>query len=500
MLKQTRPKKWISLALAVGLAVPAGTLVQSGAAKAEEPGLSKNEISLIQLFEILRDIHWGNIGEDALMRGAVKGMLDELKDPYTAYFTQEEYQDFLDSINQRYAGIGVALGQDSSGLFVKEVYSSTPAETAGLKEGDRIVSIDGLETEGRQFEQIAERIRGREGTSVTLRIQRAGRSPFDVTVVRKAIELPSLTSKLLDAETGYIRILSFTERVDQDFALALADLQRKGIKTLVLDLRGNGGGYLAGSLRIADKFLHEGVIVTIKQRGVEQTILADLEGVDLPLAVLIDRDSASAAELLAGALQANKRAKLVGERSFGKGVMQHSGIVLENGAIIKVTDGQFYFSDGSSPQGNGLTPDVPVSKRDLQLPVAVGTVHPERKKSVQFDLVNGRTYVNRIEIPKQTVLTKGGKRYIPLRFTLEVLGSAIQWNPEDESITFRYKGRDVKLLTGSGTMTVNGQAVAIEEPFVLEDGVTYLSTAAVEDALAPDRFADGANSVELEDF
>ncbi|WP_018132123.1 S41 family peptidase [Effusibacillus pohliae] len=491
-------KKWTAAVLAAGLAVPAGAAVFPASVLAEEQSISKNEATLFQVFETLRDLHWSNIGENKLLRGAVQGMLDALNDPYSEYFTAEEYQEFVNAINQSYAGIGIRLGQDESGYLVDEVFPSSPAVSAGLKKGDRILAIDGHDTKGKPIQEVSGWIRGQAGSAVTLTIERAGQNPFSVTVTRRAITLPAVTSTLLDPETGYIRILSFSESAGQEFDLALADLQRKGIKSLVLDVRGNGGGLLDSAVHIADRFLREGLIVQLKERQSEQQINADLEGVDLPVAVLVDQGSASASELLAGALQANHRAKLIGQRTYGKGVMQR-GMQLANGDILKLTVGQFYFADGSSPQGSGLKPDRSVAIKELQVPVALETLHPERSKAVRFDLTNQKTYVNQVEVAGQKTIVKNGKRYVPLRFVLEALGSEVTWNPQERSILFQYKGRNYKLSVSNDVLSVNGQDLQINTPFFIESGVSYLSIEAVQAALQPNRLSISPDSIEIAD-
>lgn len=454
--------------------------------------------TLLQLFETIRDYHWSNVDEDKLLSGAVEGMLNVLNDPYTEYFTAEEYQQFIGNINQSYAGIGIRIAQDEHGYLMEEVFSGSPAEAAGLKKGDRILQVNGQSITNQPLSVVSGSLRGKEGTTVTMQVERSGQAPFSVNVTRKAISLPSLTSSLLDSETGYIRILSFSDTVANEFDLALADLQRKGIRSLVVDVRGNGGGLMNASLHIADRFLTNGTIIQLKSRDMEESVTADVEGVDLPLAILIDRNSASASELLAGSLKANHRAKLVGETSFGKGVFQ-GGQELPNGDILKMTLGQFYFADGSSPQKVGIKPDVSLRNEALQLPAAVKLLHPERHVNIKFDTKTQTAYVNQQAISGQSTFLKDGVRYVPLRFTLEALGTEVTWNPADSSISFIYEGRSIKLMMQTGTMEVYGQLVpGLKSPLVVEEGVSYLSPQAVKEALHPDHLTVG-DTVEIED-
>lgn len=499
MRKHAPLHKWLSALLVIGLAVPGAVLsVPEAGMAAETNAYSDKEVSLMQLFELIRDYHWEKVDESTLLRGAVQGMLDTLNDPYSDYFTADEYQSFINTINQTYAGIGVRLGQDEQGYFAEEVFSGSPAESVGMKKGDRILSVEGHDIKGQPFDEVGGWLRGTEGTSVILKVQRAGQPDFTLTIMRKAITLPSLTSKLLDPETGYIRILSFSETVGNEFDLALADLQRMGIKSLVLDVRGNGGGFMPAAVHIADRFLTDGLIASVKYRGGEDRIPADVEGVQLPVTILIDGGSASAAEFLAGSLRANKRAQLVGDRSFGKGVIQQI-IPLQNNDYLKLTTEQFYFADGTSPQTIGLKPDVTIRNEELQLPVAVQMLHPERQKSVKFDLANRKTYVDSVELSNQKPLVKDTLSYVPLRFTLEALGSEVTWSPEDWSISFRYEGRSVKLMMRTGDMTIDGQPVMLNHPLLVEDGTSYLSLDALKAALHPDVLSNQADQIEIAD-
>jgi carboxyl-terminal processing protease len=319
-----------------------------------------------------------------------------------------------------------------------------------------------------------------------------------VTVIRKEIKLPAVTSSLLDKETGYIRILSFSETAGEEFDLELAKLQRQGIRTLVIDLRGDGGGIMDSALHIADRFLSSGLIVQLKERQSEYRINADPESVDMPLAILIDGGSASASELLAGSLQANKKAKLVGQRSFGKGVSQ-TAMQLKNGDFLKFTFGQFFFADGTSPQGKGLKPDVTIGIPELQTAAAIQAVHPERGKSVRFDLTNQKMFVGETEVPNRKIRSKNGQIYLPLRVVVEGFGSEVMWNPNEQTVSFHYKDRFSKLSAATGSMVVNDQKVDRIEPFFVEEGVSYISLEALQDALHPETVRKTANLIEISD-
>ncbi|MBL0385477.1 PDZ domain-containing protein [Tumebacillus sp. ITR2] len=454
------------------MTVLAGALLLSPVSSASAAVDPKNLDTLTKIYSLLVDDHFTHPDQEKLLKAAVSGMLNELNDPFTNYFTPQEYQQFVDAIQQAYAGIGVLLehSDDGQALVVKEVYAGTPAEQGGLQVGDRIVQVGDTAAAPSTLDQLADLLRGLPNTTVTFRIVRGTEAPKSVTLTREAIELPMVAQKDLGNGTGYIRIYSFGDRTTQEYAKALSDLQEKGAKRLVLDLRGNGGGLVKSALEIADSLLTKGIILQMHEDGNIVSFDADAAGDDqLPVTVLIDRHSASASEILAGALQKNGRAKLVGETSYGKGTMQEP-VELPNGGYIKVSIDQWMLADGTTPDHVGLTPDVRMTRPESFLNAALGVLEPDHEQSVVFDSKD-----NTIPAP----LTLDGQVYLPLRYTVEMLGAPVTWVAEQDQVTFTLQGHQATVRLADGVVTVDGTQLS-GHPLRVIDGTSYLSVDALK--------------------
>ncbi len=304
--------------------------------------------------------------------GAIQGLVASYGDPYTVFFPPKEAAAFSDNISGSFAGIGVEIGVKNKVLTVIAPLKGTPAATAGLKAGDIITAIDGVSTDGVSIDEAVSKIRGPAGTAVDLTIIRGG-SSFDVKIVRETIQVPE-TSDGLDAASGvyHIALYEFTANSASLFDQALARFRASGSKKLIIDLRGNPGGYLDSAVDIASHFLPKGAtVVTEDFDGKEPNqVHTSLGYGDIPsgtkVAVLIDGGSASASEILAGALQDNHAATIIGTRSFGKGSVQ-TLIPLDGGAL-KVTVARWITPAGHWIMGNGITPDivVPITEADIK--------------------------------------------------------------------------------------------------------------------------------------
>lgn len=481
-------KKWVMiplllLALAFASPVWAATTAQT-----------EHEEALLDAFQLLRDLHVQKVDEETLIRAAVQGMLNELNDPYTEYFTAEEYQEFIDGINQKYAGVGMRLREENGAFYVDEVFPNTPAEKAGIKPNDRIVAVDGKSVKGEEIGTVSGWIRGNEGTSVTITFERKGvKNPFNIKLVRAPIQLPTITSSM-EGKTGYIRIYSFSDNVGWEFQAHLASLIQKGASSLILDLRGNSGGFLDGAISVADQFLKEGLILKVQSRSHSQEYRADSKGNDLPLVVLIDQNSASASEVVAGALQANKRALLIGSRSYGKGVVQQS-YQLTNEHVLKLTVSQYYLANGQSPHKTGLTPDIPVLTKPLQMPIALLHLAGTTERKLVFSLADRTMTLNQYKVEDQPVIKENGKYYIPLRATLEALGDAVVWDEKAKEIKVEHQGQTFQMNPQFNRIKRDGKNLPLNKPLLQRDGTVYLSLEAVKAVLKPDELNLTSSSI-----
>lgn len=314
------------------------------------------------------------VDDDELLRGAIDGMLNRL-DPYSTYFSESEYEEFEKRTEGQFSGVGVQVATPPGvGLVIVSPIEGTPAFRAGLRAGDRITHVDGDKTSGMPLDQCVKRISGEAGTQVTLTIVRPGiEEPFDVTITRGVVNVPSVRGwartgdwqwdYVIDPEyhIGYVRILSFEGHTDEQFHQIMKELfQVHGLKGLVIDVRDNPGGLLDVVVRIANRFLDEGTIVSTKGRQApEHPYVASREGTypDIPLAILVNGGSASASEILAGALRDHHRGTVVGEKTFGKGSVQKILQVENNNGKIKLTTEYYYLPSGERIHGKGITPD-----------------------------------------------------------------------------------------------------------------------------------------------
>lgn len=328
-----------------------------------------NYASVNEVYDVLRKGYDGKLDQAKLLDGMKEGMAEATGDPYTEYFTANEYKKFDEQLNGAgFSGIGAELGLDKDrNLIVVSPISGMPAEKAGLRAKDIIAEIDGKTTTGVSIDEAVTKIRGKKGTTVKLRLVRNKAQAIDVEITRDDIKVPSVESRQLDDGTGYMRITTFGDNTGRVAKEQAQELNDKGVKKIVLDLRGNPGGVVDSSIEVASLWLPKGTLVMQEKRDntIIKTYTANgdniLEGI--PTVVLIDEGSASASEIVAGALHDNKAAKLLGLKSYGKGVVQ--GIEpLDNGAQLKVTVARWYRPNGGNIDKKGIEPDQKVTLSD----------------------------------------------------------------------------------------------------------------------------------------
>ena len=318
--------------------------------------------------------------------GAIRGSLAALNDPYTVFVEPQSHQREREDLQGSFGGIGVNMRRNPQGDLVFTPLPDSPAARAGVQDGDVLLTVDSKPiTSSMSFDDIAALVRGKVGTQVTIIVRRASvDAPLSFTITRQVIETPSVESRILDnaPQIGYIAINRFTERSGDEVNRAVTDLRQKGAQKLILDLRDNGGGLLGSAVDVSSQFLEEGKVVLYeKQKNQpEQTFKTKGGGaaLDLPLVVLINHGTASASEIVSGALRDNQRAVLIGEKTFGKGSVQHI-YDLKDGSSLHVTAAEWFTSNHHQLTGNGLAPDVTVARsnediaagRDPQLDQAV---------------------------------------------------------------------------------------------------------------------------------
>ena len=335
---------------------------------------AENQRLLGTFFEVFRFVQENYVDEskvaaDNLVEGAMRGMFEALDDPHSAYLSPEEMRDLDDTTMGRFGGVGLIISKIDRGVEVVSPIEGTPAYRAGVNAGDVIVAVDGQSVVDMNIDEVLSVLRGEPGSSVTMTIIRGKSLRFDVRVVRDMIEVPTVREGTIPGGIGYLRIIQFTPLTADRVQEALRSFQDGGYDSLIIDLRSNPGGLLSGVIDIADFFLSKGPIVSTRSRiasenhvfyaSSRQTIVS----ADLPIVVLIDRGSASASEILAGALQDTGRATIMGENSYGKGSVQQIKRVGDAG--FRLTMSRYYTPLGKNIDQIGIAPDVQVQEPEL---------------------------------------------------------------------------------------------------------------------------------------
>ena len=322
--------------------------------------------SLAQIYQTIKQNYVEEVDGKILVEGAIKGMLNEL-DPHSSYLSKRNLEDLKIGTRGEFGGLGIEVTMEDGLVKVISPIDDTPAFRAGIKSGDLIFKLDNTQVKGLELSEAVDIMRGTPGTPIVLTILREGVDPFTVTIIRAKINIKSVKSRVLDDTVAYVRISSFQERTSRDVQNELKktldkikESDSKKPTGLILDLRNNPGGLLVAAKSVSDQFLTKGLVVYTKSRD---AVIDRYEarGRDiakgLPMIVLVNRGSASASEIVAGALQDNRRATVVGTSTFGKGSVQNL-VELENGGAIKLTIARYYSPSGRSIQNQGVEPDV----------------------------------------------------------------------------------------------------------------------------------------------
>ena len=313
-------------------------------------------------YRIVKDNYFRPIDENALWQGASKGMLASLEDPYSTVLSGDTFNSFMETTNGEYGGIGVVMGLDGNGsIRIFNVFEGSAAEKAGIQSGDTILSVDGTSVDELGLTGTAQAVRGENGTEVNLAISRNGK-PLTFTVHRSNVSLPTVLSRMVEGNIGYIHIFTFSRHTPDEFKKQLSTLKDQGCEKLIIDLRMNPGGMIDSVVAVADQILTGGTVVsyhTMHQGSENFTI----KGIDnpMPMAVLIDKNSASASEILAGAVQDKKEGTIIGETSYGKGTVQ---AVYPDGnrEALKISIAEYRTAAGRIIDKKGIVPDIPVEQ------------------------------------------------------------------------------------------------------------------------------------------
>jgi len=366
------------LALALGLMLGSPTLLAAEAVEvpAVEAVNGKAPLPLEELrtfaevMDRIKAAYVEPVDDKTLLENAIKGMLGNL-DPHSAYLEPEAFAELQESTSGEFGGLGIEVGTEDGFIKVVSPIDDTPASKAGIQPGDLIVKIDGQPTKGLSLMEAVDKMRGKAGSTINLTLVREGGKPFDVELTRAVIKVKSVRSQLLEDGYGLIRISQFQVNTGEEVGKALAKLRKdngKKLRGLVLDLRNNPGGVLQAAVEVADHFLKKGLIVYTEGRIANSELRFNADPADasegVPLVVLINGGSASASEIVAGALQDHKRGVLMGTDSFGKGSVQ-TVLPLNNDRALKLTTALYFTPNGRSIQAQGIVPDIEVARAKL---------------------------------------------------------------------------------------------------------------------------------------
>ncbi len=332
-------------------------------------------LRVLRALQVVKSRYVEDVPVETLMAGSIKGMVNSLNDPHSVYMDAKMFKEFMIETEGSFGGVGIVIGTKDKQLIVVAPIEGTPGEQAGIKSGDQIVKIDGQDTKDLALDEAVNKIRGPEGSQVVLTIKR-GQETQDYALTRSNIQIKTVAGKMLDNNIGYIRISMFNENTGNDFVRKLQELEKQGMKAIVLDLRDNPGGLLDESVKVASQLVPKGPVVSVVTRdGRRETHSSNLEAPKYPLAVLVNGGSASASEIVAGAVQDTGVGTLIGTKTYGKGSVQ-TVIRLDEGSAIKLTIAKYLTPKDRSINGVGIEPDIKVElpetkDKDVQLDKAL---------------------------------------------------------------------------------------------------------------------------------
>lgn len=353
---------------------------EANSEKKEDSSLFTNtqlEEKIEYIRTLVDKIYLWDVTKEDYETGILKGLMESLDDPYSCYYTEEEYASLMESSSGVYCGIGAYVSQakDSGIITIVKPFVDGPAYKAGILPGDIIYKVNGEEVTGEDLTTVVNNMKGEEGTSVTLSVMREGESdPVEYQIVRKEIEVPTISYEMLEDKIGYIYISEFDEVTVDQYIDAVDDLEKQGMVGLVVDVRDNPGGLYDACLEMLDRMLPKELLVYQENKEGEritESFAKDAKEFNLPLAVIVNGNSASAAEIFSGALQDYEKATIVGTQSFGKGIVQ-SVYPLPDGSAVKVTISKYFTPKGRDIHGTGIEPDVVVElNKDLKQKVVI---------------------------------------------------------------------------------------------------------------------------------
>lgn len=391
----------------------------------------------------LLQYHYGKPSETSLNTDDIDAMIKTLNDPYTQFYEAEEWESFNSVLEQTFVGVGIVMRQEKNGVAIDEVIPGGPAASAGMQAGDVLTIAEGKSLKGKTMADVQQLLLGKEGSLVELSATRKGKR-IDYVLQRQKIHLPTVTSRMLGDGVGYLSLSGFTSGGAAEVKKHLEELEAQGMKSLVFDLRDNGGGYVDTAQKIAGLFMKKGVLANMRDRDGRNTPLEVIgDSKSYPVTMLVNGNSASASELLAGALQDYGIAKLVGTQTYGKGVVQ-SIITLQSGGVLKLTIRQYFTPKGRTVDKVGLTPDIVVDDPGSQLVEAFRAAGGRKVElTASADVVTMAGI--RTSEPSAALKNDKGVWYVNIRLGASIAGATLKYDSAKRVFTLT-KGKVVRTI------------------------------------------------------
>jgi carboxyl-terminal processing protease len=440
-----------------------------------------------EILQMIHTYHLSDASEEELTNEAIKGMVDSLNDPYTEYFTKEEQSKFLNAIDGGYLGIGITMDHDDKGVYISEVAKGSPAAQVGMLKGDYIEKINEKKLTFANVDQLfTEALSGKvEGSRITLSINRG--SVVKVFVIPlKNMDYPIVRSMSLPEDVGYLALSTFSVDADKAFTTALNELMSKGMKSLIIDLRYNGGGYIETAKAIAAHFLKDQLLMTTRNKdGIENSIMVTGgTKAQYPVVIMVNEYSASASEVFAGAMQDHKLAIIVGVNTYGKGVTQHI-MPVYNGGALKITTEE-YFTPNHHPVNHvGIKPDLEARGDVAQM---IEAYYAAGAKKVQLKLTKTDYSLNQIQFSgygTEAYIEKEKEIFLPTRLIMAILDGNVTWDNATKSVFFTKQAFKAKLPFNS-------------KKIVIRDGISYVSVSYIRSKFPQLSWTYQNNTVTLE--
>ncbi len=427
-----------------------------------QPAFSESFPLLQEIYQTITQNYYTPVDNSKLVQGAINGMTGALNDPYTVYYTPSEYQQFTQQVNGQYAGIGAELDQVAQGVEVMTVFPGTPAAKAGVQTGDIFIKVNGKSTSGWSADAVANAVRGDAGTKVTIEFQRMTRD-YTVTLTRALITIPTATAKMLPHGIGLITLSQFSQNAASAFQSALQRLQQYHPKAYILDMRNNPGGYVDQAVGIAQDIIPQGKVATLVGKNYPAQAYSSQSGKSLgvPLVVLVNGGTASAAEILSAAIVQNHEGRLMGTQTFGKGIAQQV-MPMQDGGYLKITIAQWMTPNGSNIEHKGITPSYIVT--GSQAPLAAAQASLGGLTSMQATVSVGSrwlTAAGQQDPLGHAPVLQGGQLYLSETAIEQATGALVNYvqNAKTFELTL---GKDTLVLPlGSTRGTLDGRSLRV---------------------------------------